>query len=284
MNPILFIKSLLEMKKILIYWLITGVVIAVIAALIQPPIYICGAKWLIKRETSSDLIAGLLNPTTLLLSAKTSLIENAINANILQSPDIIKEIISKANLKNKYGEPITIEEFRKNFQVKPNKRFPYLTVKYQSIDPKEAYNVLVIAEEVYRTKSITAEAKKAQSDRIFMEREVSIAEKDFQIAAKDLSLYEKSANIVNIEAEIKQQQYRTAELQKDLANAKAKLASVQDNIKNLTSKLGIKSSYEALEKTIIGNDQTIMFLKDKLLQKKQELITLKQSIPINTML
>lgn len=278
-----YIKPILEHKKIILCWVIAGLVIAVIAAFVQKPVYITKTKWFIQKASSGSVLSGmgkssegsmLANAAGLLLGGDSGG-SAGIDAAILQSPEIVKAIIEEAEIKNKDGSYISVGTFRKRFKVEIDKKFPFINIEYASNDANESYNVLLIAEEVFKKKNITAEAKKAKLNREFIENQVESAEFSSVEAADSLKNYEKRAKVVNIEEEAKQQQTRLLQLENDLAEYKARLASISTKTGDLKRKLGVSSTRLAIEKSTIGSDVDITTLKDKLLSKNNELIALK---------
>lgn len=278
-----YFKPILEHKKIILGWIIAGLIIAITAAFIQKPVYVTKAKWFIQKASSGSVLSGmgkssegsmLANAAGLLLGGSSDG-SAGIDAAILQSPEIVSAIIEEANIKNKDGSFISVGTFRKRFKVEIDKKFPFIIIEYASNDANESYNVLVIAEEVFKKKNITAEAKKAKLNREFLEKQVDSAEFSSVESADSLRSYEKSAKVVNIEEEAKQQQSRLLQLENDMAEYKAKLASISTKTGDLKRKLGVSTINLAIEKSTIGNDVDITTLKDKLLSKNTELIALK---------
>lgn len=286
MDVNLYLKAILKHKKLLTYWLIAGILIAVIAFFVQRPVYITKAKWYIQRASSNTTFTSssggegsseksiLTNIASSLFQGNSSM-STGLDAAVLQSPEIVREIIKRAKVKDKNGKLENVTSFRTRFIIKSDKSFPFILLTYSAHNPVEAFNVLKIAEEVFVEKNISAEAKKAELNRKFLEEQVKTASTDTEKSAQELKNYEKKAKIVNIEEEAKSQQERLLRFQNELANSKANLATVQSKVSDLKSKLRIHSTREAIEKSTIGSDFDINALKTQLVDKNNKLIALQ---------
>ncbi|MEW5819844.1 MAG: polysaccharide biosynthesis tyrosine autokinase [Cyanobacteriota bacterium] len=279
-----FFKTIIKRKNIIAYWVIAGIIIAILVTIFQKPVYITKAKWFIQKASSGSVLsgAGSSSEGNALASAAGLLFNSAgagsagIDAAILESPEIINSIIEKLEIKDTTKKNlITLGEFRKRFNVKTDKKLPFIEITYSSNDPQEAYDVLKTAEEVFINKNVTAEAKKAQLNREFLENRVIEAELDSDRTARKLRNYESEAQVVDIEEEAKQQQTRLLDLQNDLATYEAQLASVKSKVGDLKGKLSTSSTKIAIEKSIIGTDTDINKLKSELLSKNNKLIELQ---------
>jgi capsular exopolysaccharide synthesis family protein len=275
-----YLKAIWGKKEILGYWLIAGVVIAIAAYFIQKPVYLVVSKWFVQKAKSESMFAGASMGSQGGSFAKLAgsflggdaTNQTEIDAAILQSPDILKEIVKRADLKNQNGELIHINQFKKNFEVKVDKDLPFLILKYYSDNPQEAYNVIKIAEEVFIDKNTTAEAKKAELNRQFLENQVVTAVDDADISAISLKNYEKQAKVVDIDIEAKAQQERLLELENEKATYEANLHSLTTKVADLKRKLALHSPMEAIERSTIGNDSEIISLKTQLSNKTNQLI------------
>lgn len=273
-------KSLLKKKNLLIIWTVAGLLAAILLSIFQPPVYVTRAKWYIQKATSDVVLSGMGSSSegSSLMGALLggpSVAEAGIDAAILQSPEIISEIINRANVTNDKGKKISIGQFRKNFKVQTEKKFPFINIEYSSSDPQISFDVINTAEEVFTEKNVTAEAKKARLNKDFLAQQVMLAELDSDDAAKRLKTYESKSQVVDIEEEAKQQQTRLLNLENDLATYKAQLAGVQTKISDLKRKLKIRSTFQAIEKSTLGTDTDISTLKAELIDKNNQLISLK---------
>lgn len=276
-------KTLSQKKNILIAWTLAGLLIAILFSVFQAPVYVTSARWYIQKATSDVVLSGMggssegnaFMSTAGALLGGSSTAEASIDAAILQSPEILSEIINRANVVNSKGQKVSVGTFRKNFKVQTDKKAPFISIEYSSQDPQEAYDVVNLAEEVFKEKNVTAEAKKARLNKDFLAQQVMLAELDSDEAAKKLKTYESSSQVVDIEEEAKQQQTRLLTLENDLASYKAQLAGVQTKISDLKRKLNIKSTYQAIEKSTIGTDTDISTLKAELIDKNNQLIALR---------
>ncbi|MEW5819942.1 MAG: hypothetical protein AB1782_07100 [Cyanobacteriota bacterium] len=283
MNFRLFITNVLKHTKIFLIWILIGIILSVIVYFLQTPIYVTSTKWYIQKVSTENIVSKLSNSfdkeavgnfssTKLKIKAINT---TAIDAAVLMSSDIIKEIIKRANLIDQSGHYISVDEFKKSFVIKPDKKYPFITLKYFSKDPQKAYDVLIIAEDVFKEKNISAEGKKVQKNKKFLEKQIAIIKDNTDKAATELRNYEKEAKIIDINAEAVDQQTRVAQLKSSLASYNADLEETRTKIVDLKQKLGINTTIQALNKTTIGSDKDITILKDELINKNTKLISLQ---------
>lgn len=257
--------------------------IALLLAQILPAQYESSAKWLVKRATTNTMISGsgsvsrgnaLSEVAGLLLSPYASN-QPYIDAAVLESPEVLRTLIKRANLLDPFGKPESIDTFKKRFSVSVDKNNPFLILKYHSSTPGETYRVLTLAEEIFIENNISAEAKKAQLNKLFLKKEVDKATNDLQNASNNLKSFEEQTNVISADEEAILQQKRLSTTEVDLNTLKARLAASRSKITTLKSTLKLPSITEAMNYSVVSNDAAINALLTTLSDKKLELIDLQ---------
>jgi uncharacterized protein involved in exopolysaccharide biosynthesis len=283
MDAGIYLRTILRRKKFLFYWVITGIFIAIVAYFIQPPVYKVVSKWYVKKASADRVLSQGINvgDTAPIRNIEGLLFDNYnksavyIDAAILLSPDVLREIIKRADLKDENGKYLSVEGFRKIFQVSVDEALPFIIVKFFFNDQYKAYEVIQIAEEVFVDKNISAEAKKAELNRMFLEKQVEEAREKAMEASENLREYEKQSNIVNLDLETKANIKNNASLEVQRASYQAELNSINKKIIELKRKLQMISPGQAIDKSTIASDLNIKMLRQKLVEENSTLIKYK---------
>lgn len=283
MSYITFFQAVFRHRKILFFWYFCCFLIALFVYVFMAPVYVSTAKWYIKKESAESIFfdmqsAGSNKTISSLATTYLGLPSgnvNTIDAEILKSHEIVNAVIDQLDLKDNSGNPLSVKEFRKNLLVKPDKKFPFITIKYFGKSPQEAYDVVNTIEKVYLNANINAETRKAQKNKEFLKTQISLAKKYLNQASKKLLGFEKQSYIVNIEAETNQQQIRIASLKSTLANYEAEYKDIQARVADLKNKVKASSVSQAIDEVIISGDSNINELRHLLVKKNKDLIELK---------
>lgn len=283
MKVSVFLKVLLKRKKIFIIWLLVGVLIALSLFFFQKPSYVASTAWSIQKISPGSILtiknetskASKIKSTFGSLIKKSSAKSIKLDAEILLSADVLKQVIKKENIKDSSGKPVSVRNLRQRFKIITNKILPVMVIIYSSNDPQEVYDVLMTLEQVFIEQNVNAELNRTKMTKKFLQEQIIQTEKDAEKASLALKNYEKRSRIIDIDSETIDQQNRLIELRGELEQLNAQLQELTTKITDIKKKLVTKSVSQSLDKAIIGSNPTITLLKSELVNKNSRLITLQ---------
>ncbi len=211
--------------------------LALIAALVQEPIYRAKGTILIRPDQSSTLIGLDIQTAT----PQAIQAQNTINTQIsvIKSVPIAQEVISSLNLENEEGSPIKVEEFLRNLIVKDIKRSDSLEVSYESENPETASAIVNKVLDVYIANNISVNRSEAIAAREFINQQLPPVEAAVRQAEQELQQIQEENQVVAPNREAQSLVDALGQTERRFLEAKARLAGSQARLETLKSQLSM---------------------------------------------
>ncbi|MDJ0617899.1 MAG: polysaccharide biosynthesis tyrosine autokinase [Calothrix sp. MO_192.B10] len=224
------------------YWLVTATVmfsvfgLTALATFSQKKVYQAKGKLVLKQSETSSLTGlrqrvGELSGLTLASSPVDTGVE------IISSNPMVKKTINKLELKDKYGQPLKIEDFLKNLKVKGIRGTDVMELTYRSTNAKEATDVINTLMKTYLENNILTNRTEAKSVKELLSKELPQIESRVVEAEVALRRFKDANRVVSLEEEARVGVEALQDLLSQINRAKAQLEGVKNRSAALQSKL-----------------------------------------------
>lgn len=212
---------------------------AAVATHLQKPIYEAEGQLLLSktdRVSSLTDIANQVKEVTGLTQTSSPLDTEAI---LLQSPPILEKTIATLNLKDKEGQLLDSDQFKKSLKVKSIRGTDVLSVSYRSIKPTEVAAVVNTLMKLYLESNIRVNRTATVAARDFIRRQLPEIEARVQAAEADLRQFKEANRVVALEEEAKVAVKGTSDLADAITRSKADLADATSRSMALQQQIGL---------------------------------------------
>lgn len=252
----------------------------------KKPIYEAEGKLLIRKISSASSLTGVDQNTNELESVNRQGNPLETEMEVILSVPVIQNTITKLNLKDENGVPITPNQLGQQISVSQVGLGDILAVSYKDNDPEKAATVVNTLMEVYLQNNILINRTETSTARDFIERELPKAQANVEQAEADLRQFEAKHHISALEEELEsivkqtdgwQQQIVTAQSQLSDFSSELPIQELVKEIQQLQSQLALKQErFNDVNPTIIELKSQLTALKGSLQAKTQEVSRKKQ--------
>ncbi|MEA5594471.1 GumC family protein [Rivularia sp. UHCC 0363] len=223
--------------------LVTGSVIGLAAFVTfrQKQVYQAEGKLLFNKSNNISSLSGLGGQIGE-LSGITNL-SNPLDteAEVIQSHPLIRETITKFDLKNKEGEPLPYEAFLKQLSVKTIRGTDVLQLSYKSTDPKEAANVINSLMNDYLKNNVENNTSEVRAAREFLQKELPEIEARVVQAEAALRQFKEQNGVVALEEEARVGVESLNSLSQNITQAQAQLVEAMTRSEALKNQLKLQT-------------------------------------------
>ena len=214
--------------------------IAALVTFTQKPVYQAGAKLLFNKQSNVSSLTGL-SETVGELSGITNL-SNPLEteAEVIRSNPIIQKTIDKFNLRDKKGDPISVESFLKQLKVKSVRGTDVLELSYKSTDPQQAAAIVNSLMKDYIDNNISVNTAEARAAREFLNKQLPRVESRVVEAEAELRKFKEANKVVALEEEAKFGVESLKDSLEELTKAEAQLAAANTRSQALQRELNIE--------------------------------------------
>jgi succinoglycan biosynthesis transport protein ExoP len=242
---------------------------------LKKPAYEAEAKLSFQRTNTISSLTGFgteINRLEPLVDDRS----NPLNteAEVIRSVPIVQKTISKLNLKNKKGEPITIKEFNKNLMIKDVKGSDVLQVSYRDSNPKTAADVVNNLIQIYLDQNIVFHRMEVATARTFIEKQLPKAELVVRHAEVKLRDFKEENHVVALAEEATRAVERMAELQRQIGDAESRIANLDAQSEAIRNQLKMNSE-QAVTTTSLSQSPGVQDVLTKIQELETELATKK---------
>ncbi|MBV9389132.1 MAG: polysaccharide biosynthesis tyrosine autokinase, partial [Chroococcidiopsidaceae cyanobacterium CP_BM_ER_R8_30] len=216
----------------------TVLAIAIIADLLQKPVYQAQGKLLLKKVDQTSALTGLgekigqLNGVNLEKSDPLK-----TEAEVLVSTPLLQETINLLNLKDKKGKLLKPEKLAQQLKVKQLPEADVLQTSYKSTNPREAAAVVNTLMNIYIENNVLTNRAEAVAAARFINNQLPETETTVRQAELALRLFKEQNHVIDLDEEsksavavIQELQTQINQTQVELAGANAKLADLQNKV------------------------------------------------------
>ena len=206
----------------------------------QKPIYEAKAELLFNKESNVSSLTGL-SGTVGELSGITNLSTPLeTEAKVIRSNPIIQKTINKFNLRDKKGDPVSIEDFLKKLKVRSAKGTDVLELSYKSTDPQQAAAIVNSLMRDYIDNNIRVNTAEARAAREFLNKQLPQVESRVVQAEAALRKFKEANKVVALEEEAKFGVEGLKDSLEELNKTEAQLAAANERSQALQRELNIE--------------------------------------------
>lgn len=226
---------------------------ATVASLTKPT-YLAEGKLLFKPDRAASL-TGLDEDGGPL---KTISYGTQLNSEIeiITSKPLIQKTIDTLQLKNDEGEPLKVEDFWANLQVKVVFQTDVLAFTYLDLDPVTAADAVNTLMELYRTQKLASTQVDTESAGEFLDRQLPVNAEKVRQAEFELRVFRETYNIVDLSGEQAIAVAALNDVRIEQDEAKAELRGLYDVQANLQGELNLTVS-EAIQSNTLSQSSQI---------------------------
>ncbi|MEO0434873.1 MAG: GumC family protein [Cyanobacteria bacterium J06656_5] len=226
---------------------------ATVASLTKPT-YLAEGKLLFKPDRAASL-TGLDEDGGPL---KTISYGTQLNSEIeiITSKPLIQKTIDTLQLKNDEGEPLKVEDFWTNLQVKVVFQTDVLAFTYLDLDPVTAADAVNTLMELYRTQKLASTQVDTESAGEFLDRQLPVNAEKVRQAEFELRVFRETYNIVDLSGEQAIAVAALNDVRIEQDEAKAELRGLYDVQANLRDELNLTVS-EAIQSNTLSQSSQI---------------------------
>jgi capsular exopolysaccharide synthesis family protein len=175
-------------------------VLALLAAVLQKPIYESTGSLIVKSDQGSSL-AGLDVETGELRSVSGQNNPVLTQAEILRSESLALNVIDSLSIRNDKGELIDVEAFQARLKISPVRQTDIVKITYQDTDPKLSANVINTLLKIYSDRSIKNNREVSTKALEFIDSQLPNVENSLNIASNNLREFRDANKILDLNKE-----------------------------------------------------------------------------------
>jgi capsular exopolysaccharide synthesis family protein len=229
-------------------WPVTAVVIGSVFGLtalvtfLQKPVYESQAKLLFNKQNGVSSLTGLSSQVGE-LSGLTNL-SNPVDteAEVIRSNPIVQKTITSLNLKDdKWGKPLSIEQFLKLLKLKTIRGTDVMQLSYRSTNPQEAATVINSLMNYYLESNVRNNRSEARAAREFLSKQLPEVEQRVLKAEMGLRRFKEKNRVIALEVEAKVGVEGLKELAEEITSAQGELVAAKTRSVALQSQMELNT-------------------------------------------
>ncbi len=227
---------------------------AATVAKLTKPTYLAEGKLLFKPDRAASL-TGLDDDGGPL---KTISYGTQLNSEIeiITSKPLIQKTIDTLQLKTDEGEPLKVEDFWADLQVKVIFQTDVLSFTYLDLDPVTAADAINTLMELYRTQKLASTQVDTESASEFLDRQLPVNAEKVRQAEFELRVFRETYNIVDLSGEQAIAVAALNDVRIEQDEAVAELTGLYDVQSSLSSELNLTVS-EAIQSNTLSQSTQI---------------------------
>jgi len=249
--------------------LVTTVGLIGLVILIKKPTYEANGKLLFKSDRISSLtkVGERIGDLESLMIQGNPLETQAV---IVRSNPMLKEVISKLELKDKKGKPLEPDSLK--VKVEPIVGTDVLNVTYTSNNPEKAAKVVNQLMTTYVANNIETNRTQVYAAGEFIKKQLPASRQELDFAAEQLRLFKDKNKIIELPQEASAAISNIAQLDGEMNQARAALADVKAQEAQIASEMNLQSN-QAVEMTSLSQVSGVQEVLSELQKVQTKLAT-----------
>lgn len=241
----------------------------------QKPIYEAEGKLIFDKQSSVSSLTGVSEAVGE-LSGVTNL-SNPLEtqAEIIRSHPLIQKTIVDLQLKDQEGEPLTIDDFLLQLNIKSIRGTDVLQLSYRSVDPEQAKAVINQLMSAYLDNNVMTNRSQATAAREFLSKQLPMVETQVTEAELALRRFKERYDVVLLEEEAKQGVERLYQISNQITLLRAQLIDANSRSDALQNQLALNAR-EATALTSLSQSRAVQQVLSEY-QKVQEQLAVERT-------
>jgi capsular exopolysaccharide synthesis family protein len=191
---------------------------------------------------------------------------------VISSNPLLQQVISKLNLRNKQGQPITVKELQAALTFKIVGGTDVLQVSYKSRNRQEAASVVNTLMSLYLKNDILTNRNEAETTRQFMAKQLPKTQAAVNEAEAKLRKFKQQHQIVDLGEEAKSAVATIGSLDNNLSTVRAQLEETTAQGNELRQKVNLNPQ-EVMAVSAISQSATVQATVTQLQEIERQLAT-----------
>lgn len=248
--------------------------LSVFATTYMKPSYQADGRLLFKRPSFQVIGTDLIPNNHQSLSDLKSLVstQNPIvtQKEVFYSPAILQKTIDKLELKDKEGEPLSIEDLARSLSLKIVGGTDVLRVMYKSRNREETASIVNTIMESYLENNTVTTRLEAEATYNYIGRQLPKTEIQLKVAEVALRKFQQENNIVNLSSETASAASAISNLKSNIYSTQTELDIINTQIATINQRINI-SSQQALTVSSLNNSLAVQSIISQIQEIEKQL-------------
>jgi polysaccharide biosynthesis transport protein len=160
-------------------------------------------------------------------------------AEIIQSTQLIQDVIKVLNLKDPKGEPLSVSDFKRRLTVSAVNATDVLKVSFKDGNPKQAADTVNKLMDQYLKRSIQGNQEEIIKAKQFIQKQVPQSETELHRAETNLRQFLQANQLIELKEKVKASEGRTNDLQRQIGDIQSQIANTEAQMAATSGKLGM---------------------------------------------
>jgi polysaccharide biosynthesis transport protein len=179
-----------------------------------------------KEVDRLDALSNLGNPTL-------------TQAEIIQSTQLIQEVIKNLDLRDAKGNPLSVSDFKRRLTVSAVNATDVLKVSFKDANPTRAADTVNQLMAQYLKTSIQGNQEEIVKAKQFIQKQVPQAESELRRAETNLRQFLQTNQLIELKEKVKASEARTNDLQRQIGDIQSQIANTEAQMAAMSQKLGM---------------------------------------------
>ncbi|BAY60715.1 hypothetical protein NIES22_07750 [Calothrix brevissima NIES-22] len=243
-------------------WLLTSFVtgsvfgLAALLTFLQKPAYESPAKLIFNKQNGISSFSDIAAKAGELRGLTSFSNPVDTEAEVIRSYPIIQKTITTLKLKDKKGQPLSIEDFLKNLKLKTIRGTDVMQISYRSKNPQESADVVNFLMKSYIESNISNNRTEARSLREFLSKQLPEVENRVLRAEMALRRFKEKNRVVALDEEAKVGVEGLNQLSQEIISTQGQLVAAKTWSVGLQDQMAL-STKQAVELTTLSQSPGI---------------------------
>lgn len=160
-------------------------------------------------------------------------------AEIIQSTQLIQDVIKTLDLRDPKGKPLSVSDFKRQLTVSAVNATDVLKVSFKDGNPTRAADTVNQLMAHYLNKSIQGNQEEIVKAKQFIQKQVPEAETELHRAETNLRQFLQTNQLIELKEKVKASEGRTNDLQRQIGDIQSQIANTEAQMAATSQKLGM---------------------------------------------
>jgi polysaccharide biosynthesis transport protein len=217
----------------------TATVLSAALAFAQKATYEAEGKMVLRRTSPTSVFTEVGKEVDRLDALSTLGNPALTQAEILQSTQLIQDVIKSLNLQNAKGTPLAVADFKRRLTVSAVNATDILKISFKDENPKRAADIVNQLMAQYLNKSIQGNQEEIVKAKQFIQKQLPEAETGLRRSETNLRQFLQANQLIELKEKVKASEGRTNDLQRQIGDIQSQIANTEAQMAATSGKLGM---------------------------------------------
>ncbi|NES99870.1 MAG: polysaccharide biosynthesis tyrosine autokinase [Sphaerospermopsis sp. SIO1G1] len=189
---------------------------------------------------------------------------------VFYSPAILQKTIDKLELKDKEGEPLSVNDLAKSLSLKIVGGTDVLRVSYESRNPEETAAIVNTVMESYLENNTVTTRLEAEATYNYIGRQIPKTASQLKFAELALRNFQQEHNTVDLSSETASTASAISSIKRDIYSTQTQLDLINTQIASINQKINV-SSQQALTVSSLNNSSSVQSIMTQIQEIDRQL-------------